>query len=62
MSQQDALKILKKKRVWMTSKEISQKIKIGHNTTACNLSKLYQQGEVSKRKKKRREMEFRISL
>ena len=62
MTQQDVLKVLKKKGTWMTSKEIAKKIKLGHNTTASNLRKLFKGGDVHKRKKFRREMEFRARL
>ena len=62
MSQQDAMKVLEKNKGWMTSKEIARKTGVGHNTTSANLSKLFKGREIHKRRKFRREMEYRARL
>jgi len=47
MSQQDVYKLLKKKKKWMTSKEIKAILKV--NSIPDNLRKLYQHGEVRRK-------------
>jgi len=47
MSQQNVLKLLKRKKKWMTSKEISKILGLG--SVNASLKKLYEQGLVSKR-------------
>jgi len=62
MTQQNVLKILRKKKSWLTSKEISKTIKLGHNTVAANLAKLFKHGEVHRRIRNKREFEYRAKL
>lgn len=47
MSQQSALKLLKKKKKWMTSEEISGDLSL--TSANCSLKKLYEQGEILRR-------------
>lgn len=48
MTQADALKILKKKRKWMTSKEVSRILRV--STASASLRKLWEQGDILRRK------------
>ena len=47
MTQSDAFKVLKKKKKWMTSKEVSKILEI--STASATLKKLYEQGEILRR-------------
>ena len=47
MTQADALKILKKKRKWMTSKEVSRILRV--STASASLKKLWEQGDILRR-------------
>lgn len=46
MTQQNVFQVLKKKKKWMTSKEIAQILKINPGNVTVSLNKLFKQGEV----------------
>lgn len=49
MTQADTLKLLKKKRKFLSTKEIAKELKIGRGSTSVNLNKLYNQGLVMRK-------------
>lgn len=53
MSQDGILKVLKKHKKWMNTKEIAKKLKIENGSTLRALNSLYKYKEVFKRKIKR---------
>lgn len=50
MSQGDVVKILNKTRRWMTSKEITKRLKIGHKNVINNLKKVWDTTDELERK------------
>jgi len=53
MSQGDVLKILKKEKGWINSGEIARKVSISKGTVTCNLTKLFNQGDILRKIPKR---------
>ncbi len=49
MSQESVLKILKKNRGWMTSKEIAKRARIIEHTVSHNLNDLFKQNLVNRK-------------
>jgi len=49
MAQEDVLKLLKKEKRWLSTKEIAEKLKIGRAPADSNLNKLYKHGEIFKK-------------
>lgn len=49
MSQDTVLKVLKKKRKWMISKEVADALGIGTGSVSASLGKLYNQGLLKRR-------------
>ncbi len=52
MSQADVIRILKKKRRWMTIKEVAKILKYNPSNINVSLLKLYEQGEIFRRERK----------
>ena len=49
MTQDDALKVLKKEKEWLTTKEVANKVGISPTTVSRNLLRLYLSNEASRK-------------
>ena len=52
MSQQNILNLLKRKKKWMTAKQIATILKINSGTAIVSLQKLYRQGDILRKNSK----------
>lgn len=52
MAQEETYQLLKRKRKWMTTKEVAEELKISIGSTTKNLNKLHQHGEIFKKLKR----------
>ncbi len=53
MTQQSVFQVLKRKKKWMTSKQIAQILKINSGSVCTALNKLFKQGEVLRKTEKK---------
>ena len=54
MGQEEILKLLKKKKVWLTSNEIRDSIEDGKRTVTNSCGILFKSGEIERKKRKKR--------